>query len=51
LGIRIIPSGMLYNIHGFSALELTFHDSNRIVRIGSSDCITLREEIMNRIIK
>ena len=49
LGIRIIPNGMLYNAHGLSAVELTFYNKKRIVRIGSPDCDTLKKELDKRL--
>lgn len=48
-GIRIIPHGMLYNITGTDGVELTFKDTNRIVRIGSRDAATLKNEIEKRL--
>ncbi len=48
-GIRIIPNGMLYNISGFSGVELKFNDTKRIVRIGSKDASMLKREIERRV--
>jgi hypothetical protein len=48
-GIRLIPNGMMYNISGSYAVELTFNDSDRIFRIGSKKPSALREEILKRI--
>lgn len=48
-GIRIIPHGMLYNITGTDGVELTFKDTSRIVRIGSRDAATLKNEIEKRL--
>lgn len=50
-GIRFLRNGVLYNIHGFKALELAFHDSKRFVRIGSKDPSVLMEEIDKRLSK
>lgn len=47
-GLRIIPGGMLYNISGFEGVELTFHDTNRIMRIGTKDSLRLKNEIEKR---
>lgn len=44
-GVRFIPNGMLYNISGLKAVELTFYDSGRIIRIGTSDTKLLKNEI------
>jgi hypothetical protein len=48
-GIRIIPNGMLYNISGSGGVELTFHDTRRIIRIGSKDPGSLKREIEKRL--
>lgn len=37
LGIRIINNGILFNVSGLEAIELTFENKKRVVRIGS-DC-------------
>jgi hypothetical protein len=47
-GLRIIPNGMLYNISGFKAVELHFHDTGRILRIGSANPAKLKQEIETR---
>jgi hypothetical protein len=49
-GIRIIPNGTLYNISGTDAVELKFNDTDRIIRIGTKDPLTLRKEIEKRLI-
>ena len=36
LGIRLLPKGTMYNIHGLDAVELYFYDTNRIIRIGTA---------------
>lgn len=51
LGIKIIPNGMLYNVHGLNAVELTFNHKSRIVRIGAQDSKQLKMEIDKRLIK
>ena len=48
-GIRIIPKGMLYNTHGLDAVELSFHNRARIVRVGSPEVEILQYEIKKRI--
>ncbi len=48
-GIRVIPRGMMYNIQGLYAVEVTYLDSKRITRIGSSDSERLALEIQKRI--
>ncbi len=35
VGIRMTPAGWLYNVSGLSAIELTFRNSRKKVRIGS----------------
>jgi hypothetical protein len=50
LGIRIIPKGILYNVHGLNAVELTFKNERKIIRIGSPDCMRLKMEIDKRLI-
>jgi hypothetical protein len=50
LGIRIIPNGMLYNVHGLHAVELTFKNDQKIIRIGSPECVRLKMEIDKRLI-
>jgi hypothetical protein len=34
-GIRVIPGGWLYNVSGFYAIELRFHSSDKVIRIGT----------------
>jgi len=50
-GIRFFPNGILYNISGSKAVEISFHDSKRVVRIGSKEPSILLSEIDKRIIK
>jgi hypothetical protein len=49
-GIRIIPNGMLYTMSGNSGVELTCNDTNRIIRIGTKDPLTLKKEIEKRLL-
>lgn len=49
-GIRLIPKGLLYNISGTDGVELRFKDTNRIIRIGTKDPVTLKKEIEKRIV-
>lgn len=35
-GIHKIPDGWLYNVSGFRAIELTFKDTDKVVRIGTN---------------
>ena len=37
LGIKIIPNGMLYNVHGLNAVELRFDNTKKVIRIGSNE--------------
>lgn len=48
-GIRLIPKGMLYNISGSEGVELTFIDTERVIRIGSANSSRLKEEISKRL--
>jgi hypothetical protein len=50
LGIKFIPNGMLYNVQGLNAVELTFKNERKIVRIGSPECNILKMEIDKRLI-
>lgn len=43
LGIRIIPKGILYNIHGLEAVEIIYEDGReKMVRIGSDEVEVLK---------
>jgi hypothetical protein len=44
-GIRVIPNGMLYNIRGVAAVELSFKDRPGIIRIGSGNARALQEAV------
>ena len=46
-GIRFIPGGWLYNVSGFKAIELRFHSSDKIIRIGTDK----PEEVTSEILK
>lgn len=48
IGIRVIPGGMLYNAHGFDAVELRFKNKRGKVRIGSGEPEILKFEIDKR---
>lgn len=50
-GIRLIPNGMLYTMSGSDGVELSFNDTNRIVRIGTKDSKLLKDEILKRLNK
>jgi len=49
-GIRIVPNGALYNMSGNDGVELKFNDTDRIVRIGTRDSLTLKKEIEKRLV-
>ena len=46
LGIHKIPKGWLYNISGFNAIEITFKDTDKVVRIGTNKSKDISELIM-----
>lgn len=49
LGIRIIPKGMLYNIHGLDAVEIIYEDGReKMVRIGSDEVHVLKAYLENK---
>ncbi len=48
-GIRLIKKGMLYNIQGFNAVELSFKNNKRRVLIGTKSNSKLEAEIKKRI--
>lgn len=50
-GIRLIPNGILYNISGQKGVELTFSDTNKVIRIGSKKPDALKLEIEKRLPK
>lgn len=50
-GLRWIPNGMLYNISGTDGVELRFHDTGRILRIGTKNSANLKKEIEKRMPK
>ncbi len=50
-GIRFIPGGWLYNVSGFKAIELRFHSSDKIIRIGTDKPEEIEKEIRSRINK
>ena len=47
-GIRKIKNGMLYNIQGFHAIELSFKSKKSILQIGTSSSSDLDKEIRNK---
>ena len=49
IGIKVIPGGMLYNAHGFDAVEIKYKKTKRKVRIGSAEPLILKYEIDKRI--
>jgi len=48
-GIRFIPKSMLYNISGWQAIELKFSDTDKVLRIGTSNAMKLKNEIEKRL--
>jgi hypothetical protein len=48
-GIRIIPGGWLYNVSGSYAIELRFHSSDKVIRIGTDKPEEVEKEIKCRI--
>ncbi|MBU0486948.1 MAG: hypothetical protein KKA07_05830 [Bacteroidetes bacterium] len=50
-GIKKIPNGMLYSIHGLNAVELTFKSSSKVVRVGTKDSSSLVNEVNIRLPK
>jgi hypothetical protein len=45
-GIHKIPRGWLYNVSGLNAIELTFKDTDKVVRIGTNKSDKIAEIIM-----
>ncbi len=37
VGIKLLPNGIFYGVHGLTALELAFKNKKRIIRIGTND--------------
>lgn len=50
-GIRVIPGGWLFNVSGFKAIELRFHSSDKVIRIGTDKPEEVAEEIRRLINK
>jgi hypothetical protein len=50
VGIRMIPSGWLYNVSGLDAIEISFKNSRRKVRIGTDRPEEIAREVSSRII-
>ena len=49
IGIRVIPHGMLYNAHGFDAVQLKLKNKKSIIRIGTGEPEILKYEIEKRL--
>ena len=49
LGIHLIPNGMLFNVSGSGAVELTLKSNGRVFRIGTKNSLQLRDEIVKRL--
>lgn len=50
-GIRVIPRGWLFNVSGFKAIELRFHSSDKVIRIGTDKPEEVEKEIRSLINK
>ena len=50
-GIHYFNNGILYNIQGFEAVELSFKNKKKLVRIGVSSRSKILQEIERRIVK
>jgi len=50
IGIRMIPSGWLYNVSGFKAVELTLKNSRRKIRIGTDQPEEVAREVSSRLL-
>lgn len=48
-GIRRMPTGWMWNISGFDAVEIQYKDSSKLFRIGTADSQELKLKIDNRI--
>lgn len=48
-GVRIIPNGMMFNVTGTKAIEISYKNSNRVFRMGTKNPQLLVEEIRNRL--
>jgi len=51
IGIRILPEGMLYNVSGLQAIELTFKNKKKKVRIGTDQPDIIAQYVNSRISK
>lgn len=49
LGVRIISNGMLYNVWGLKAVELTFTNKSSVVRIGTNQPDAVVADLSERI--
>jgi hypothetical protein len=50
-GIRLLPHGILYNVSGKHAVELTLKHKKSVIQIGTDDWDKLSEVVKNRITK
>ncbi|MTI39008.1 hypothetical protein [Fulvivirga lutimaris] len=48
-GVRIISNGMMFNVTGTKAIEISYKNSSRVFRIGTKNPQRLVEEINSRI--
>ena len=49
IGIRYFGGGWLYNVHGLTAVELTFKDKSKVIRLGTNKAQEISEELNKRI--
>lgn len=48
-GVRIIPNGLMFNVTGSKAVEISFNNTNRVFRIGTKNPEVLIKEIEQRL--
>jgi hypothetical protein len=48
-GIRISPKGFVYNVSGSRGISLTRVSNTNLIRIGTEDPVTLKEQILKRL--
>lgn len=48
-GVRIIPNGMMFNVTGTKAIEISYKNSSRVFRIGAKNPEALIEIITSRL--
>ena len=46
-GIRFFPNGVQYNVSGFKAIELQFHDRDTVIRIGTNQPEEISQQIQS----